>query len=252
MDALDAAPRPPRSTPFGSVWDRQLGSSAPRPAASGLAPLPEDEEDLAEPEIPEYLIAERRQAQGQGGRGGGGRGGSGRGGGNRAAYAAAIDRERYGGGRSSGGVSRYPDTSRSGGGSSGGGRSSAPSRGGQPPRGPRQDRPERFDRAPRGTSSEPWSEVPPELEELLRAQMAQSKPATRAGPVEPDGRGGRGGPGPEGPSDPRSHHQGGGRARRRGGRDPSRRPREAACDPEPDDEGRRNRGARVGGGAIRN
>ena len=91
LEAL-AAPRKPRSTPFGSVWDQQLGAPA-RPAASGPAPVPEDDEDLDEPEIPEYLLAERRN---QGNRGGGG-GGGGRG--RNAAYAAAIDRERYGGGR---------------------------------------------------------------------------------------------------------------------------------------------------------
>ena len=182
LDAL-AKPRAPRSTPFGSVWDQQLGAPA-RPAASGLAPLPEDEEDLEEPEIPEYLLAERR---GQGGRGGGNRGGGGRGGRN-AAYAAAIERERYGGGRGStgSGINRYGESrggagagSAGGGGRSGGGRSGG---GSQPSRGPRQDRPaERYDRAPRsaGTSAEPWSEVPPELEELLLAQMAKSTPAGR-------------------------------------------------------------------------
>ncbi|MEO5966186.1 MAG: NYN domain-containing protein, partial [Candidatus Limnocylindrales bacterium] len=64
LDAL-AKPRAPRSTPFGSVWDQQLGAST-RPAAAGLAPLPDLEEDLEEPEIPEYLLAERRN---QGNRG---------------------------------------------------------------------------------------------------------------------------------------------------------------------------------------
>jgi hypothetical protein len=184
IEAL-AQPRAPRSTPFGSVWDQQLGAPT-RPAASGLAPLPEDEEDLDEPEIPEYLLAERRA---QGNRGGGNRGGGNRGGRN-AAYAAAIERERYGGGRGGGtggsGINRYGETRGGGSGASGGGgggRSGGVSRGGgQPPRGPRQDRPaERFDRAPRsaGTSAEPWSEVPPELEELLLAQMAKSAPAGR-------------------------------------------------------------------------
>ena len=181
IEAL-AQPRAPRSTPFGSVWDQQLGAPA-RPAAGGLAPLPDDEEDLDEPEIPEYLLAERR---GQGNRGGGNRGGGGRGGRN-AAYAAAIERERYGGGRSGGGsgINRYGETrgGSSGAGSSGGSggsRSGGGNRGGsQPSRGPRQDRPaERFDRAPRGgTSAEPWSEVPPELEQQLLAQMARSAPA---------------------------------------------------------------------------
>jgi uncharacterized LabA/DUF88 family protein len=180
LDAL-AAPRAPRSTPFGSVWDTQLGAPA-RPAASGPAPITDEDEDLEEPEIPEYLLAERRQAN----RAGANRG---RGGGRNSAYAAAIERERYGGGRGTSGgsgINRYGETrgapgqGRSGGGGGG-------NRGGQGGRGGgRNDRPtERYDRAPRQAapsgSSEPWSEVPPELEELLRAQMAKSRPAAPAG-----------------------------------------------------------------------
>jgi uncharacterized LabA/DUF88 family protein len=183
LDAL-ATPRAPRSTPFGSVWDQQLGAPA-RPAASGPAPVTDDEEDLDEPEIPEYLLAERRQAN----RGGGGNRG-GRGGGRASAYAAAIERERYGGGRGStgSGINRYGET-RGGSGSGGGpnrGGGGGGNRGGQGGRGGgRNDRPaERYDRAPRQAApsggSEPWSEVPPELEEILRAQMAQSRPAAPA------------------------------------------------------------------------
>jgi hypothetical protein len=77
---------------FGSVWDSQLGSG--QAAASSAGPvvetfLPdEDEEDLEEPEIPEYLLAERRRPQ----TGGGQRGRMGRG---RGAYQAALDRERF-------------------------------------------------------------------------------------------------------------------------------------------------------------
>ena len=180
LDAL-AAPRAPRSTPFGSVWDTQLGAPA-RPAASGPAPITDEDEDLDEPEIPEYLLAERRQAN----RAGANRG---RGGGRNSAYAAAIERERYGGGRGSSGgsgINRYgetrgaPSQGRSGGGGGGGNRGGQGGRGGG-----RNDRPaERYDRAPRQAapsgSSEPWSEVPPELEELLRAQMAKSRPAAPA------------------------------------------------------------------------
>jgi uncharacterized LabA/DUF88 family protein len=186
LDALSAptAPRAPRSTPFGSVWDAQLGAPV-RQAASGPAPATDDDEDLEEPEIPEYLLAERRQAN----RGGANRG---RGGGRNSAYAAAIERERYGGGRGTSagsGINRYGETrgapgqGRSGGGGGGGGgnRSGQGGRGGS-----RNDRPaERYDRAPRQASpsgsAEPWSEVPPELEELLRAQMAKSRPAAPAG-----------------------------------------------------------------------
>ena len=123
-----------------------------------LAPIsPSDEDDFAEPEIPEYLLAERRRGgRGQGqGRGAGGRG-------VRSAYASAVDRERYG--RSS---TRYPE----------------PARQAQPQR-RRDERPQRQPQpqqhrggggAPRSSGrdlAEPWSEVPPELEELLRAQLS--------------------------------------------------------------------------------
>jgi uncharacterized LabA/DUF88 family protein len=170
----DEAPTPARrpASAFGSVWDSQIGiQSAKRPAPAL------DEDDFEEPAVPEYLITERRQrdsARGGGGmRGGGGRG---RGG----AYAAALDRERFGGGRGS-----------------------TPSRFQQPPPGNREpnfnrsdrpdrpDRPDRIDRggrgdqqpfrpaprpAPRGSGDEPWSEVPPEIEAMLRAQLG-SRPA---------------------------------------------------------------------------
>ena len=149
------APRPPRSTPFGSVWDSQLGTTA---APSNLAPIADDE-DFDEPEIPEYLIAEQRRGGqgGQGGRGQGGRGQGGRGGprGGRSAYQSAIERERYGRGRS-GGINRYPDVS---------GRT-----GGRDQR-PPEDRPR--EAARQSGSTEPWSEVPPELEAVLRAQVGQ-------------------------------------------------------------------------------
>ena len=63
---------------------------APTPAVSqGHAA---DDEIEGEPEVPEYLLAERRQ-QGRGGRGGRGRSGG---------YRTAIDRERYGTGARSG------------------------------------------------------------------------------------------------------------------------------------------------------
>ena len=65
-----AAPRGPKTTPFGSVWDSQLGTPA-APSAASLQPLPDDE-DFDEPEIPEYLIAEQRRgaSNARGGRGG--------------------------------------------------------------------------------------------------------------------------------------------------------------------------------------
>ncbi len=169
------APRGPRSTPFGSVWDSQLGTSVP-PAAANLAPLADDE-DFDEPEIPEYLIAEQRR--GGGGRGGGRPGQSGRGGprGGRSAYQSAMERERYGRG-SGGGINRYPDVS---------GRTTAGGDRGRPPREERSH-PRADDRsretASRGGSAEPWSEVPPELEAMLRAQVS-SQPAARERAVEP-------------------------------------------------------------------
>jgi uncharacterized LabA/DUF88 family protein len=159
------APRP-RSTPFGSVWDSQLGT--PTAPTARLGPIADDDEDFDEPEIPEYLIAEQRQ----GARGGGGRGPA-RGGprGGRSAYQTAIARERYGRG-GGGGINRYPDVS---------GR-------GAPNRGPREERPYgRPGDRPRGaaaprSSTEPWSEVPPELEAVLRAQVG-GRPLARPGDV---------------------------------------------------------------------
>jgi uncharacterized LabA/DUF88 family protein len=166
-EPLAATPRGPRTTPFGSVWDSQLGvERTPSPA---LSALPTDEEFDDEPEIPEYLLAERRN-RAQGGRPGqGGRGGRG---GARSAYSAAVDRERYGRG-GGGGLNRYPDVSRASRPPQGGGRS-------QPYREERQSfaRPQR----PPRNSAEPWSEVPPEVEEMLRAQLA----AKGGQPARPD------------------------------------------------------------------
>jgi uncharacterized LabA/DUF88 family protein len=160
-EELPPARRAPRSSPFGSVWDSQLGTPV-APTAASLAPLPDDEE-FDEPEIPEYLIAEQRRG---GNRGGGGRGGP-RGG--RSAYQSAMERERYGRG-GGGGINRYPDVS---------GRTRAPE--------PRRDdraygRGDRTPAPPPRTSNEPWSDVPPELEAMLRAQVAQ-KPIPRPAPT---------------------------------------------------------------------
>jgi uncharacterized LabA/DUF88 family protein len=168
-----AAPRPVKPNQFGSVWDSQIGMADRPPRADRVAPLASDDDDFAEPEIPEYLLAERRRGgnQNRGGRGGGG------GRGVRSAYASAVERERYGRSASpapSSSVSRYSEPNRQG--------------GGQPPR-RRDERPQRqsLPQPQRGggmprsgrDSSEPWSEVPPELEELLRAQLSTklSRPA---------------------------------------------------------------------------
>ena len=167
LDEAAAAPKAPRANPFGSVWDSQLGTPTSAPASASLAPLADDD-DLDEPEIPEYLIAEQRRGpnlrSGQGGNRGP-RGG-------RAAYQSAIARERYGRG-GGGGINRYPDVSA---------RTTAP-REERPYGGDRQGQGDRHDRgdrtpAPRRGSGE-WSEVPPELEAQLRAQLA-SKPTAPA------------------------------------------------------------------------
>jgi len=155
-DVEPAVARGPRPTPFGSVWDSQLGGGRPMAPAAGIEPL--DEEDFDEPEIPEYLIAEQRRGRVGGGAGrGGGRGG-------RSAYTAAVERERYGRGGGGGGINRYPDVG-------------ARDRDRDRPRSEpfvRRDRPAGPPRSG-GGGSEPWSEVPPELEAMLRAQIA-SKP----------------------------------------------------------------------------
>ena len=163
-----------RPNQFGSVWDSQIGMDT-RPAR--LAPASPDEDDFAEPEIPEYLLAERRRNSAS--RGGRGQGGGGRG--VRSAYASAVDRERYG---SRGTSSRYPEPARQ------------PQSQSQAPR-RRDDRPVRqpqpqgrrgvVNPRPERNSSEPWSEVPPELEELLRAQLSTKLARPSGGESAPRG-----------------------------------------------------------------
>ena len=97
--------------------------------------------------------------------------------GGRGAYTAAIDRERYGRGGGGGGINRYPDVSGrerqgGGGGQAGGGR--AASSGNYARQDASYSRGDRTDRPAAPRSGDPWSEVPPELEEMLRAQLAQS------------------------------------------------------------------------------
>ncbi|MDQ3493144.1 MAG: NYN domain-containing protein, partial [Chloroflexota bacterium] len=175
----------PQHSTFGSVWDSQMGVPA---APLTATPLTEDEEDFDEPEIPEYLLAERRQQQqrNRGGRSGGGCQGNrgGRGGGS---YRTALDRERFGrsgvssfggAGAAAGNMSRPPDRQR--------GRDQrpqAPNRQNRPfmreaaapqqqSRPPQQPRPPQQATRP-GQEAEPWSEVPAEVQALLRAELAR-------------------------------------------------------------------------------
>lgn len=176
-DVEDApAPRPapakrPAAHAFGSVWDSQIGMPAPTSGGGSMA----DDDDLDEPPIPEYLIAERRQRDGRGGATGG------RGGvrGARSGYAAAIDRERYGSGGRSGPQSRSGGTPRFS--------EPGPRSGNREPNRFRDERPAPRQVARVGNSDEPWSEVPPELEAMLRAQIG-SRPAPKPAPVSPEVR----------------------------------------------------------------
>jgi uncharacterized LabA/DUF88 family protein len=163
------APARRAASAFGSVWDSQIGVPA---AGRRATPSVEDDEDFDEPAVPEYLITERRQRAGGGGMRGGG-GGRGRGG----AYAAALDRERFGGGRGST-PSRFQEAPRPRDGGF-----NRPDRDRGPERGPdRGDRRPPYRPAtpppPRPSGDEPWSEVPPEIEAMLRAQLG-SRPAGR-------------------------------------------------------------------------
>jgi uncharacterized LabA/DUF88 family protein len=156
----EVAPSPARraASSFGSVWDSQIGIQAGAPRG----PVVDDDEDLEEPAIPEYLLTERRQRDAGRGRGGGA--GRGRGG----AYAAALDRERFGGGRGST-PSRFAEQPRREGGYNRPDRDRGGRGGGERvDRGGFRDAPRP---APRSSGDEPWSEVPPEIEAMLRAQM---------------------------------------------------------------------------------
>jgi uncharacterized LabA/DUF88 family protein len=170
---------PPAQLPhqtFGSVWDTQLGVPSAPISTSAEVFAADEEEYEDEPEIPEYLLAERRQRGQQ--RGPRGRMGGGRGRG--AGYQAAVERERYGrGGGSSFGAPRLPDRQRGGDRQ----RPARPQQQRQPRAGqrPRDQRPP--DRPAPAASAQPWSEVPPEVEELLRAELARRAPA--AEPAQP-------------------------------------------------------------------
>ncbi|HZW01795.1 MAG TPA: NYN domain-containing protein [Candidatus Deferrimicrobium sp.] len=145
----------PQHSGFGSVWDSQIGvaperRSGPAPAPRGADPV-DDLEVEGEPEVPEYLLAERRQQDrnrgGRGGRSGG--------------YRSAIDRERYGAGPRPG-YQRGPARP---------GRSARPMSGGRAS----AQAMEPIEQTPGG---DPWSEVPPDVQEMLRAELARRQAAS--------------------------------------------------------------------------
>ncbi len=153
----DEVPTLPQHSGFGSVWDSQIGVPADTATSrpSETTKSPDDEEFDDEPEVPEYLLSEKRQ----GGRGGrdsrSGRSGRNRGG-SPGGYRSAIDRERYGAGSGS-------SFSRGSG-----------SRGG---RGPSMGTPRAsahsMDPIEQTPGGDPWSEVPPEVQALLKAELAR-------------------------------------------------------------------------------
>jgi uncharacterized LabA/DUF88 family protein len=172
---------------FGSVWDSQIGvPTSGSPAVDSLSGEVSEDEDLEEPEVPEYLLAERRQ---RGGARPGGRTGARPPARGRSTYQAALDRERFGT-RGAPQPSFGGTSSRPTGGSRDRGRGGRPmgqgSGGSRPTRAPRMDDRPRYDEA--RSSSEPWSEVPPELEEMLRAELSRKgpvAPVAAAAPVAP-------------------------------------------------------------------
>jgi len=177
----EIAPLPQHSS-FGSVWDSQLGVNPPAPLAAAAAGNLDDEDFEDEPEIPEYLLAERRQQQQQRGRGGRPGMRPGAGGGRRAGYQAAMDRERYGrsagstgGGSGFAGGTLRPDRGRppmaSGNSGNSGNRGQRPPQQSRPSRPAYQDQPRDIERS--APSSEPWSEVPADVQEMLRAELAR-------------------------------------------------------------------------------
>ncbi len=161
----DEVPTLPQHSGFGSVWDSQIGVPADTASTAAPGALPEDEDFEDEPEVPEYLLAEKKQGRRRGGR----NGRTGRGGGGGGGYRSAIDRERYGTGAGAGSsYSRGPGRSR--------GRSVSPARASAHSMDPIEQTP----------GGDPWSEVPPEVQELLRAEVARREVAEgrSSAPVE--------------------------------------------------------------------
>ncbi len=147
----DEVPTLPQHSGFGSVWDSQIGVPADTaPVVSASIDAAGDLDELEdEPAVPEYLLAEKKGGRsGRGGRGGG-RGARGGGG-----YRSALDRERYG----MGGGSSY---------ARGAGRGR--SRSASTPRASAHS----MEPIEQTRGGDPWSEVPPEVQELLMAELAR-------------------------------------------------------------------------------
>jgi uncharacterized LabA/DUF88 family protein len=185
----EIAPLPQHST-FGSVWDSQIGvPSTPVGATPSTVDDLEDEDLEDEPEIPEYLLAERRQQGQNRGRGGGNRmqRPQGRRGG--AGYQSAVDNVRYGrsgtsafgGGGGGGGMPRMPDRNRAPMGGNRGPRPQPQQQSRPRPRPSYVEPAREIERPERPASSEPWSEVPPEVQEMLRAELARRQSTAAPG-----------------------------------------------------------------------
>jgi ribonuclease E len=152
----DEVPTLPQHSGFGSVWDSQIGVPADRGSQGPAEPEDELEEVDDEPEVAEYLLAERDKGRRRGRRGG--RGGR---------YGSALDRERFGVGRA--GYSRSPGRGRD--------RAAPAPRASAHSMAPIEQTP----------GGDPWSEVPPEVQELLMAELARRgeaapEPATEEAP----------------------------------------------------------------------
>ena len=165
-DHADEVPTLPQHSGFGSVWDSQIGLAG---SSDSTRSAPDVDEDIdGEPEVAEYLLAEKKQqSRRRGGRGrSGGQGGGG--------YRSATDRERFG--------NRSSTTSRGSGSGRRSGQSSSPSMG--------RASAQAMQPIEQTLDGDPWSEVPADVQELLKAELARRQdsqaPATTAeAPAKP-------------------------------------------------------------------
>ncbi|MEX1296897.1 MAG: NYN domain-containing protein, partial [Candidatus Limnocylindrales bacterium] len=142
-DYADEVPTLPQHSGFGSVWDSQIGVPSDTAAAASSEAAVDGDELEDEPEVAEYLLTEKKQGRRRGGRGGRGHSSGG--------YRSALDRERYGVGSGSSRLGR--------------GR-------GRPSGAPRASA-QSMDPIEQTPAGDPWSEVPPEVQELLKAELAR-------------------------------------------------------------------------------